>query len=69
MVPLLIPRRQDWPCLRQDRIILPTLMLTVPGKPPEGAIGRPWFSRGNETFVEALFDCHRLRFKRPRPDG
>jgi len=37
MVPLLIPRRKDWPCWRQDRIILPTLMRTVPGKPPEGS--------------------------------
>ena len=38
LVPRVIPRRKALPCLRRDRIILPTLMLILPGTPPDGAI-------------------------------
>ena len=33
-VPLVIPRKQAFACRQRDRIILPTLMLILPGKPP-----------------------------------
>jgi len=33
-VPLVIPRKQTFACQQRDRIILPTLMLILPGKPP-----------------------------------
>jgi hypothetical protein len=34
MVPLTIPRRKVFSSVLRDRIILPTLMLTVPTEPP-----------------------------------
>ena len=39
----MIPRKKGGPCLQRDRIILPTLMLTVSGKQPEGVSGRRFF--------------------------
>jgi hypothetical protein len=38
-----IPRKKGGPCLQRDRIILPTLMLTVSGKQPEGVSGTRFF--------------------------
>jgi hypothetical protein len=35
-VPLVIPRKQTFATLARERIILPTLMLILPAKPPGG---------------------------------
>jgi len=41
-VPLVIPREQAFAWTRRDRIILPTLMPTLPGMPPLYCLGSDW---------------------------
>src|ERR1700691_6070722 len=46
-VPLVILAKRHFPWLRRDRIILPTLMPLLPGKPPGGVTRLPCDSAGS----------------------
>ena len=60
LVPRVIPRRKALPCLRRDRIILPTLMLILPDTPPDLTI--PLFSGPYGLFSLVYFRARRLAF-------